>query len=205
MSVLRGLGVLLVAVLAVACGNTSAGPLSPRVGATTVSPPSSESTPSVGQPSDRRLFPPCNPGAFRHPQLHWVSPATGEHAFTVALTLGGSRPCSVRGYPRVRLFDRAGNVIPFVFVRGKGQYVSSRPPAWVNRRPGQRIFTEIAKYRCDTSNFQPISTGTITVGLSRVRLQVPHRLVFTYCGRGDPGSVVQLARLASRKTDVFPG
>ena len=132
-----------------------------------------------------------------------MSPATGENAFTVTLTLV-TRACSVRGYPRVRLLDQAGMDAPFSFVRGKGQYVSNRPARWVNLRPGQRIYTEIAKYRCDTTSFQRVKSALIGIRGNRLHVRVPRNVNLTYCGRHDPGSVVQLAALRAHEADVFP-
>lgn len=160
---------------------------------------------SVPPTGSSRLYAHCRPGDLAEPHGHWVSPATGENAFTVALTLVADGPCSIHGYPRVRLLDQAGRVLPFGFRRGKGQYVSNRHPRWVNLRPGQRVYAEVAKYRCDTNSYRRARTARIVVAGSRTTLPIPANVNMTYCGSSDPGSQLQLAPLAQRKAAVFPG
>ena len=73
---------------------------------------------------------------------------TGEHGSMFALRNRGSRPCSLLGYPRVRLLDGRG-VLPFRPGYGKGTYLPPLTPRRVVLRPGGSAFVLVVKYRCD--------------------------------------------------------
>ncbi len=78
-----------------------------------------------------------------------VSPMTGEHAVSYALANRGQVACTVRGYPRITLFDARGQALPFRYADGGGAYVTSRRPVTVVLAPGASGYIGVAKYRCD--------------------------------------------------------
>ncbi len=78
-----------------------------------------------------------------------VSPMTGEHAVSYALANRGQVACTVRGYPRITLFDARGLALPFRYADGGGAYVTSRRPVTVVLAPGASGYIGVAKYRCD--------------------------------------------------------
>lgn len=152
----------------------------------------------------RKRYAGCRRQEFADAHAQWVSPETGENAFVVRLTLVGSTACSLRGYPAVQLLDRAGRALPFDYTPGVGQYISHAPPTWVNLRPGQRVYAEIAKYRCDTTSYQRASTARVGIGLDSVEVAIPANSNFTYCGARDPGSQVEVSRLVRTESSLFP-
>jgi hypothetical protein len=91
---------------------------------------------------------------------------TGEHAVMYALTNRGSIACTVRGYPRITLFDARGQALPFRYADGGGTYVTSRKPVTVVLRPGASGYIGVAKYRCDLG---------ITRTAAAIRLALPAR------------------------------
>ncbi len=91
------------------------------------------STPAVGGHGHRG---PCAASALVLRPGTPVSPMTGEHAVSYALANRGSVACTVRGYPRITLFDTRGQALPFRYADGGGTYVTSRRPVTVVLAPG---------------------------------------------------------------------
>lgn len=105
---------------------------------------------------------------------------------TASLRLVAGRPCTLRGYPWVRLDDAEGRRLPLTYRRGQ----RSRPtPVLVTRsRPAQ---VTIGKYRCDVAS-SPRRTHVAEVGLRGVRAvwRVPTGGRLPLCARRDPSHTV---------------
>lgn len=113
-----------------------------------------------------------------------VSPMTGEHAFFVQLMLASAAPCSLRGYPTVTFGTGRGKPVPFRVVDGKGPYVTHRQPPRLNLDgAGDRVFVEVAKYRCDVSSSATARLATLQLpGVRRaVVVHFGHITSFDYC------------------------
>jgi hypothetical protein len=92
-----------------------------------------------------------------------ISAQTGEHADVLVLRNESTRACFLSGYPTVTLSFR-DKVLPFVYQRGGGQYVTASPPRTVVLKPRGRAYLLIAKYRCD---------GRVEHAANRVRIAIP--------------------------------
>jgi hypothetical protein len=128
-----------------------------------------------------------------------VSEATGQHSRMLSFTKQGQAACSLFGYPRISVLDAAGAPIPFLYIRSGDQMVTSRPPTTVVLAPGAVAFAMINKYRCDRRDVQagksivvgfPWARGALTVGVSPPGGNGDD---FSFCGQGDPGSVISIS------------
>jgi hypothetical protein len=146
---------------------------------------------------------PCRLSQFAVAVGPYVSEATGQHTLALRLTNRGSRTCAFDGYPRVTVYDAAGE-IPFVITHGD-QMVSSRPPKPIVVRPGGHAFVVMNKYRCDRGAVPGTRTLRIRIGSGRRvagsasiafgnlhTMPMPYRIP-DYCGRGDPGSTLAVS------------
>ena len=124
-----------------------------------------------------------------------VSEATGQHSQMLSFTNSGSTPCSLHGYPVVAVLDAAGTPVPFRYRRGGDEMVTSRPPATVTLGPGGIAYVMINKYRCDAGNEQVGDSLVVSLpgGTSRVTAPIGQRNDFSYCGIGDPGSIISIS------------
>lgn len=129
-----------------------------------------------------------------------VREKTGQHTLILRLVNRG-RSCVLDGYPVVRAYDRVG-LIPFVIKHEGDQMVTSRPPRKVVVRPGRAAFVALNHYRCDRGNLR--SATRLRIGKAAVRLRDPYRTI-TYCGKGDPGSIVAVSPLEpTRRATLAP-
>jgi Protein of unknown function (DUF4232) len=127
----------------------------------------------------------------------YVSEATGQHTLALRLVSRSASSCTVKGYPSVRLGDRAGP-IPFLIRHGGDQMITSRPPTRVVVRPGRAAFVLLNHYRCDRGGLRGASV--VKIGLAgharsrtaSLRITNPYRMP-NYCGPGDPGSILTVS------------
>jgi Protein of unknown function (DUF4232) len=146
---------------------------------------------------------PCRLSRFAVRLGPYVGEATGQHTLALRLVNRGRAVCVVDGYPRVRLYDRAG-AIPFSINHRGDQTISPRRPRPVFVHPGGTVFVVLNKYRCDARSLR--ETRRIAIGSTRVRvpgtasimfrdpgaIRFPYRIP-DYCGRGDPGSILTVS------------
>jgi Protein of unknown function (DUF4232) len=127
----------------------------------------------------------------------WVSEATGQHTLALRLVSRSASSCVVKGYPSVRLSDRAG-AIPFLIRHGGDQMITSRPPRRVLVRPGRSAFVLLNHYRCDRGGLRAATVVKIGLaahprgGTASLRITDPYRMP-NYCGPGDPGSTLTVS------------
>jgi Tol biopolymer transport system component len=150
--------------------------------------PSSTQTP--GGPSIAR----CNVADLRL-SIFQVSEATGQNTRELVFTNISSAPCSLLGYPHVAVLDPGGQPIPFVEQNAGDQMVTSRPPATVVLPSGGLAFARINKYRCDLGGLTRSKTLVIALpgGSGSLTVPVGRYTDFSYCGSGDPGSVISIS------------
>jgi hypothetical protein len=131
-----------------------------------------------------------------------VVPMTGEHAVLYALANRGAQICTVRGYPRVTLFDAGGRVLPFRYADGGGAYVTSGKPATVVLAPGATAYVLVAKYRCDLGIARAAATiglilpaghGQVFAAREPVGVAGPPGLSWCRGGPRDPGQLVTVS------------
>jgi Domain of unknown function (DUF4232) len=131
-----------------------------------------------------------------------VSPMTGEHAVSYALTNRGSVACTVRGYPRITLFDARGQALPFRYANGGGTYVTSRKPVTVVLAPGASSYIGVAKYRCDLGIARTAAAIRLALPAARGQVFIAREPVgvsgtpgLSYCRGGpyDPGQLVTVS------------
>ena len=128
-----------------------------------------------------------------------VPPMTGEHAVLYTLANRGPAACSLRGYPRVTLYDARGRVLPFRYAAGGGAYVTSRKPVTVVLAHGAMAYVLAAKYRCDLGIAQnaatirlalPAAGGQVFSSRQPLKLSGPPGLSYCRGGPRDPGQLV---------------
>jgi hypothetical protein len=146
----------------------------------------------------------CRVAQLRVRQGPDVGEATGQHTLLVELVNRSHVGCVVKGYPVIRLIDRQGNVQPFRIAHSGDQMVTDRKPRMIPLPPRATAFVMLNQYRCDL--------GGITVS-RELQLGLPGRRraslavatghhEFTYCGRGDPGSVLHVSPIGASFRDV---
>jgi len=129
----------------------------------------------------------------------YVSEATGQHTLALRLVSRSVSSCVLRGYPSVRLSDRAG-AIPFLIRHGGDQMITSRPPTRVLVRRGRTVsvFVVLNHYRCDRGGLRAATAVNIGLpahphsGTASLRITDPYRMP-NYCGPGDPGSILTVS------------
>jgi len=131
-----------------------------------------------------------------------VVPMTGEHAVLFILANRGPRACTVRGYPRVTLYDADGGVLRFRYADGGGPYVTGGKPVTVVLAPKGTAYVLVAKYRCDLGIIATAATIRLTLSArnsqvfaAREPVGVPGPPGLSYCSGGprDPGQLVTVS------------
>lgn len=133
-----------------------------------------------------------------------VAEATGQHMLVVELVNGSHRGCVVKGYPVVRLIDRKGAVQPFRIAYRGDQMVTDRKPRTIRLPPGATALVMLNHYRCDLGDLtvsRKLQLGLPGRRRSWLEVATTHH-EFTYCGRGDPGSVLHVSPIGARWRDV---
>lgn len=131
-----------------------------------------------------------------------VPQMTGEHAVLFRLANRSPVACTLRGYPRVSLFDARGHVLPFRYADGGGPYVSARKPATVVLASGGSAYIVVAKYRCDLGITRTAAAIRLTLPAARDHVfsareptAVRGAPGLSYCRGGphDPGQLVTVS------------
>jgi len=140
---------------------------------------------------------PCRLAAFALRLGPKVSEATGQHTDALRLVNRSGSSCSLDGYPSVRLSDGGGHV-PFLIRDGGDQMITSHRPTSFVVRPGRSAWVLLNHYRCDQRDLRGATTVRIGVaghkraGAVSLRITDQDR-VLSYCGPGDPGSIVAVS------------
>lgn len=135
----------------------------------------------------------CATSALRLAMGQQYSEATGQNTLGLTLTNTSSRGCYLLGYPGLTYLDAAGRVLPFRYVWGGDQMVTSTPPSRVDLAPGGVAYIAANKYRCDAGNVATAATVQVIPPNQRAALSLSlanRGAAITWCGNGDPGSVV---------------
>jgi hypothetical protein len=181
---------------------------SPNATSSVLPPPPTlaDSSASTRPPAPRREFAECHNGPFSIKTVKPVSPMTGEHAFVVQLAYTGSAPCTLRGYPRITFYGASGTALPFTYRDGSGPYVTHSAPTYVNLRPADTAFFEVAKYRCDVSGGQTAVRTTAQVPGERGALYPHIHAVASidYCDE-TPSKFVYLSPVEASEAELYEG
>ena len=179
--------------------------------------PSSSGLPPIAPPSSPTTTAPapaapeCPPRQLALRQAGPVSPATGEHGLWLTLTNLGGSACQLYGYPGVSLYSPEGRLMPFRYLRGNSEYISSAPPRRVVVAPGQAGWILLAKYRCDLGIESTASALRLYPpdGFSYLGLDIDTTYgasALSYCqgGAGDPGNSVSVSAVAASASELLP-
>jgi hypothetical protein len=132
----------------------------------------------------------CRLGQLRLRNGSRVSEKTQQETRIFALRNRSSRRCSLDGYPVVSLLTAHGRVLPFRYRDRGDQMLTSAKPHLVVIVPGGRAFFGINKNVCvGRSTATARSLAAWPLGQLTVRL----RNTLDYCGRHDPGHVVDVS------------
>ena len=117
----------------------------------------------------------------------------------IAVRSASALPCTVSGYPNVRLLDAAGSALPFTYVIGEGQYVTHRRPRPVTLGGARLAYFLVAKYRCDIGvGARATAMNVVLPGQGTIH-SVPTgclRGAFGFCAGGpmpDPGNTITIS------------
>ena len=124
-----------------------------------------------------------------------VVPLTGLHPLLVQFRNRGAVACGMSGYPTVSLLTDRGRALPFAIHSSGDQLVTAVRPKPVVVRPGRSAWVLLDKYRCDTGD-RNTATGLrlrLPGSASFVHVRIPGYFDIGYCGKGDPGSSVDVS------------
>jgi len=142
-----------------------------------------------------------------------ISPATGEHGDTYLLTNRGPSACTLAGYPSIALYAPGGAQLPFHYIHGHSQYVTSAPPGMVFLASGASAYILVAKYRCDLGDDQDATIIRITIAgpqpgtvTGRAASNAAGVSALTYCrgGPNDPGQFIAVSPIEPTRQATFP-
>ncbi len=124
-----------------------------------------------------------------------VSEGIGQHTIDLTLRNTSSTTCSIDGYPGIALLGADGAILPFEYQRGGDQMTTSAPPQPVGLTPGGVAYIRINKYRCDIGDkAAPMSVQVIAPNdTTSTKLAFAGQTDMSYCGAGDPGSVLHIS------------
>uniref|UniRef100_A0A7C1G2K0 DUF4232 domain-containing protein n=1 Tax=Thermomicrobium roseum TaxID=500 RepID=A0A7C1G2K0_THERO len=134
-----------------------------------------------------------------------IAEPTGQHSVVLALTNVSGRPCSLFGYPTIRLLNAHAMELPFRYRQGGDQVVTSQPPQSVTLAPGNAAYVTLNKYRCDLGDREmAVTIALVLPGDPRTLMTtVPPSLDLGYCGPGDPGSTVTVSPFGASLKDTL--
>lgn len=123
------------------------------------------------------------------------SEPSGQHTLSLTLTNASRFGCHLFGYPGVSFVDPSGRILPFRYVWGGDQVVTSSKPGMVELLPGGAAYELVNKYRCDTTTLMQTAVVRLIPPDERTALQlsVADNVPMDYCGPGDPGSTVYVS------------
>ena len=118
----------------------------------------------------------------------------------------GSRRCSLKGFPEVRL--TGARRLPFVYQTGAGPYLSAAAPRSVTLASHGVAYFQVAKYRCD------LGDGPVTSG---IRIDMPNNaggfvetvpstfpaLAFCVGQDHEPGNLIRVSPIRSTARRVL--
>jgi hypothetical protein len=134
--------------------------------------------------------PACRLGQLRLGNGGKVSEKTEQETRILVLRNASAQRCGLDGYPVVALLAAHGRVLPFRFRDHGDQMLTSASPHLVVLAAGGRAYFGINKNACVTGSAATARTltawplGQLTVRLARS---------LDYCGRRDPGHVVDIS------------
>ena len=105
----------------------------------------------------------------------------------VTLTNVSTDGCSLLGYPRWQLVDRAGRRLPFT-VAHQPMFLTRAAPRSVFLPPHASAYAAFEKFRCDLGQEAEVAGGYMTPPGDVAALAVTVSINLGYCGTGDPGS-----------------
>jgi hypothetical protein len=164
----------------------------------------------VGDPhplSTRAATSSCPSSSMRLTIGDRVSEPTGQHTLALTLTNNGQADCTFDGTPAVAWLDDQNRPLPFAYTDTGDQMVTGEGGVPVTVAPGGAAYLLVNKYRCDTG----ASAATVGVRLmfaagQQVGVDLrPGDMPMTYCGPGDPGSVVHVSPIVHDLSAAFAG
>ena len=145
------------------------------------------------------IAPSCAPSHIKAANGPFVGGASGEMSMSVILVNSGPGPCSLDGYPQLRLVTATGTSLHFSQATSN-QYIRKVPPRRVLLGVGAIAYVEIAKYRCDLGDAERASQVQLTLpgAVEDTAFTIPTR-AFSYCkgGPNDPGNVIAFTSVES--------
>ncbi len=126
-----------------------------------------------------------------------ISEATGQNTLALRLVNRMATSCFLKGYLNVVAYDRRG-MIPFTVRHGGDQMITPRRPTRVVVRRNRAAFVLLNHYRCDRGNLREATSlrirlkGITDTESTSLKIAGPYRTL-SYCGRGDPGSILTVS------------
>jgi hypothetical protein len=138
-------------------------------------------------------------GALRLKIGGMVVPTTQQTPLLLALVNEGATPCTLGGYPRIRLDSKSGSSYAFAYRDRGDQEVTRRRPQRVTLQAGGDAWVMINKNHCELHTSLGMGVADRlelsppgSRGFLRIALE-SRQPTFTYCDASDPGHRVDVS------------
>jgi hypothetical protein len=137
------------------------------------------------------------------------SPKTQQHAENVFLTNRLSQTCRLNGYPTIKLLDREGRALPFLYRHAGDQMVTNTRPKTVSIPPGGRAVFVFNNNTCVLTPASKVRLAkTLLIQLPGSRQTKAARIPrsFTYsCAANDLGRILTVSPIEPSLTAASAG
>lgn len=137
-----------------------------------------------------------------------VSEYTGGRTSVLTMANTSTTTCVLDGYPAVTIRGSDGRALPFTIGHDGSQIASPAPPRRIEVRAGNAAYAVLDKFRCDLPGGR--DPASVTVTLPGRPESIPVAITgsgwpgyLTYCGDGDPGSLLAVTAIVANLNDAF--
>jgi hypothetical protein len=149
---------------------------------------------------------PCRISQMRLAIGPLVSEKTEQHTATVTLTNLAPLPCGLDGYPKIKLFDSRGRVLPFIYSHRGDQMLTGAPPTSLHLEPKASAYFAFNKIACVTFADRYAQTLRVMLPGSPVNRSIqlrPHDRLIDYCQGSDTFRTVTVSAVVPTRAESF--
>lgn len=136
----------------------------------------------------------CSVAHLRVAQDSRLSALTHNDPILMTLTNVSRNSCRLDGYPRITFLSNAGKAVPFRYRDRGDQMVTSKRPSVVDLAPFAVAYVLVNKTPCDTGRGpQAVALRLAPPGDTKSLVLHWTEPFIEYCGRNNPGSVIDVS------------
>jgi hypothetical protein len=113
--------------------------------------------------------------------------------------------CFLTGYPTVALFGATGQELPFHYIQGGDEMITSHRPVRVVLRPASLAYVTFNQTGCGGNDKALVTSASITLPADIGALHLKLRLypILAYCGPGNIDSTIHVAPVEPTLNDTL--